>query len=293
MSNRATEPRDGFPSYWNNYGVFKPPPGCESTFVDHPNPHFRNTRSVEVGFVMEHRFAFCYWLKWKRKLRRSRHTGQMTNDDVFAPPDLVTWDWHDDCGGPVDVIEKQLLNLDQDNDQEIALYAWAGLTPINDGHIYPAAWLNAIGNVYIIQKQRRDCRRENRIAADRYGNEHHVFFFRSLKNFARTFERTNTGAGVIWDIDLDYFTQGRTVADQCCTPPLSGDEIRAMLSPDTAWMSPILRDLKGITIALEPQYTGGMSVSLELYRHWESALFTAPLGGKRCRWRKGLVRKAR
>lgn len=290
MSNRATEPMNGLPSYWTNYSVLKPPPGCESTFVDHPNPHFRNTRSVEVGFVMEHRFAFCYWLKWKRQLLRSRHAGQLMNDDAFAPPDLVTWDWHDDSGCPQDVIETQMLSLDQDNDQEIALYAWAGLRPMNDGHIYPAAWLNAIGNVYIIQKQRRDCRRESRVIADRYGNEHHIFFFRSLNDFAKTFERTNTGAGVIWDIDLDYFTKGRSVADQCYTPPMSGEDIHEMLAADAAWMPLILSDLHGITIALEPQYIGGLSISLELYRHWESALLSAPLFSRRCRWRKGVVR---
>jgi hypothetical protein len=262
--------QDLLSSFLSNYGVLKQPPGCASEFVEHPS--LGQKGSVEVGFVIEHRFAFCYWLKWKREL--------------FAPPDLVTWDWHDDCGGPVDVIEQQLRNLDQSSDQEVALYAWAGLTPINDGHIYPAAWLNAVGNVYIIQKQRRDCRRHSHVVTDRFGNEHHVFYFRSLKDFAKKFERTNTNAGVIWDIDLDYFTRGRSVDDQCYTPPLSGDVIHEMLSPDSAWMPLILHDLKGITIALEPQYTGGMSVSLELYRHWESVLFTAPLGGKRCHWHR-------
>lgn len=290
MKASRTKRRELLASVLTNYGGRPQPPGCASEYVDHPNPHFRNTRSVEVGFVMEHRFAFCYWLKWKRELRRSRYTGQMTDDDLFAPPDLVTWDWHDDCGGTVDVIEKQLLNLDQDNDQEIALYAWAGLRPMNDGHIYPAVWLNALGNVYIVQKQHRNCRRETHAVTDRYGNEHHVFYFRSLSDFAKAFERTNTGAGVIWDVDLDYFTRGRSVDDQCYTPPMSGEDIHEMLAADTAWMPLILSDLKGITIALEPQYTGGLSISLELYRHWESALFSAPLFSKRCRWRKGVVR---
>ena len=67
-------------------------------------------------------------------------------------------------------------------------------------------------------------------------------------------------------------------------------EIQALLLAKNPWMPLILRDLKAITIALEPKYTGGLSVSLELYRHWESALFAVPLFNEKCRWRKGLVK---
>jgi hypothetical protein len=89
---------------------------------------------------------------------------------------------------------------------------------------------------------------------------------------------------------MDYFTKGRSVADQQYTPALKGDEIRALLSLDNPWMPLILRDLKGVTIALEPTYTGGLSVSLELYRHWEAALFATPLFSKECRWRSGIMK---
>lgn len=51
----------------------------------------------------------------------------------------------------------------------------------------------------------------------------------------------------------------------------------------------ILRDLKAITLALEPQYTGGLSKSLEFYQNWESALFAAPFTDKKCRWRKKVM----
>lgn len=266
------------------------PPGCVSEFVDHPNPPYRNKRSVEVGFVMEHRFAFYYWINCKQELQRDRRTNGMIDDDQFTPPDLVTWDWHDDVGGECDFIEEELVQLNQADKEEVALFCWAGLRQINDGQIAPALWLNALGNVYVIQKQKQDCLRQNRTFRDRFGHEHHVFFFRSLKDFPKTFEETNSGTGVIWDVDLDFFTKGKSVPDQPYTPPLSGDEVQAMLSPDTPWIPLILRDLKAITIALEPTYTGGLSVSLELYRHWESALFAAPLFNKNCRWRKGLIK---
>lgn len=265
------------------------PPGCISDFVEHPNPAHRNRECVEVGFVLEHRFAFYYWLKCKQKLRQDRRSRGIIEDDQFMPPDLITWDWHDDVGGECDFIEDELIQLNQADEEEVAFFCWAGLRQINDGQIAPALWLNALGNVYVIQKQRQDCKSENRVFKDRYGQEHHIFYFRSLKHFPATFERTASGTGVIWDIDMDYFTQGRSVPDQWYTPPLSGEDVKAMLSPDATWMPLILRDLKAITIALEPEYTGGLSHSLDLYRHWESALFAAPLFSKTCRWRKGLI----
>jgi hypothetical protein len=261
------------------------PPGCVSDFIEHPNPQHRQHEAVEVGFVMEHRFAFYYWIKCKTKLQRNREI----DDEQFMPPDLVTWDWHDDCGGDSDVVEEKLATLNQADEQEVALYCWAGLCQLNDGHILPAVWLNALGNVYIIQKQRQDCKRMNRTFNDRYGHEHHIFYFRSLKDFPETFRKTNSGTGVIWDVDLDYFTQGRSVPDQGYTPILSGEKVTATLSANNPWMPLILRDLKAITIALEPEYTGGLSHSLELYGHWESALFSAPLFSKKCRWRKGMI----
>jgi hypothetical protein len=266
------------------------PPGCVSEFVDHPFPPYRNHRCVEVGFVIEHRFAFCYWIKCKQKLQQKQRISSALDDEHFMPPDLVTWDWHDDFGGDNDVTKDKLAMLNQRDEQEVALYAWAGLCSLNDGQIIPAVWLNAIGNVYIVQKQHQNCTNENLSIEDRFGHKHRVFYFRSLKDFPNTFEKTNTGSGVIWDVDLDYFTQGRSVPDQCYTPPLRGEKIAATLSPDAPWIPLILRDLKAITIALEPKYTGGLSVSLELYRHWESALFAAPLCSKRCRWRKGLFK---
>ncbi len=265
------------------------PPGCVSEFVEHPYPPSRKSQCVEVGFVMEHRFAFHYWIKCKQKLQRHRHTSEPIEDAHFTPPDLVTWDWHDDCGVDTDLLEDKLKELDHTDEAELALYSWAGLCSLNDGQILPAVWLNALGNVYIIQKQEQDCKSKNRTLIDRFGNQHRVFYFRSLKHFPKTFEKTSTDNGVIWDIDLDYFTRGRRVPDQSSMPALSGEEVTTMLSPTAPWMPLILRDLKAITIALEPKFTGGLSISLELYRHWESSLFTAPLFSKKCRWRRGLL----
>ena len=265
------------------------PPGCVSTIVEHPNPLQCGKHPVEVGFVMEHRFAFFYWIKCKQELQRGRPSSLVSDDKQFTPPDLVTWDWHDDVGSESDYDEKELVKLNQSDESEVALFCWAGLSPINDGHIAPALWLNALRNVYVVQKQIQNCKDNDYVFKDRFGNEHHVFYFRSMRGFTKTFEKTNSKTGVIWDVDLDYFTKGSSFPDQFM-PPMASKDITAVMSPDNPWISLILRDLKAVTIALEPKYTGGLSVSLDLYRQWESALFAVPLFNEKCRWRKGLIK---
>jgi hypothetical protein len=153
-------------------------------------------------------------------------------------------------------------------------------------------WLNAIGNVYILQKQRDDdeCDDESCDYIDRYNNKHEVRYFRSAKKLAHAFDRTNSQSGVIWDVDMDFFTEEEEVDDQPYTPLMSKRSIRGLLSPKHHWMQQILRNVEAITIALEPIYTGGMSRSLEIYRTWESVLFESPVFDERCQWRDDLFR---
>jgi len=261
------------------------PPGCDNDFVDHPNPARRGKECVEVSFVMEHRFAFHYWLRCKRKLLYDRASQEWIPDEDFRPPDLVTWDSHDDTADDGAALKTKLLKLNQADEREVALFCWMGLHFKNDGHISPAMWLNALGNVYVIQRQKESFQRE-RPLIDRYGKEHRLYFFRSHYDFAKTFERTRGNAGVIWDVDLDYFVKRANTSPV----PLAAQEIAAALSPATAWMPLILRDLKAVTVALEPTYTGGLSRSLELFKQWQSALFCTPLFSKSCRWRKNVTR---
>ncbi len=196
------------------------PPGCCGTFVDHPFPPYRDRQSVEIGFVIEHRFAFHFWIKCKQRLMYDSRTRSRLADDEFSPPDLITWDRHDDFGGECDYIESELKRLDQSNEEEVAFFCWAGLRPINDGHIAPAVWLNAVGNVYILQKQRdrNQCGRSNRDYTDRYGRKHKIRYFRSPYNLAKTFDETKTDAGVIWDVDMDFFTEENVVPDRRYAP---------------------------------------------------------------------------
>jgi hypothetical protein len=74
--------------------------------------------------------------------------------------------------------------------------------------------MNALGNVYIIQKQVKHVRSFRNTKVDRYGNNHEVFYFRSHESFAKTFAETNSGSGVVWDVDMDFFISGRSIPDQ-------------------------------------------------------------------------------
>lgn len=258
-------------------------PGSLTTFLEDPVPAYRNKRAVHLGIVMEHRFAFCHWIEVKQKLMGKE---KITDDSEFVAPDLVTFDWHDDFGVPDDYDEEQLKQLNQSDEGEVALFAWAALRALNDGHIRPAAYLNAIGNVYIVLKQDWDSGDDrDEVVKDRYGKDHHVFFFPTPKKMVKTFHETHSHSGVIWDLDLDYLTEAEEVPDQWNTPLLSNRAIKAVLSPKSEWMQVILSDLRAITIALEPEYTGGLAQSLHLFRQWERSFFEASVFDKHCPWK--------
>jgi len=104
---------------------------------------------------------------------------------------------------------------------------------------------------------------------------------------AECFEETNSGTGVIWDIDMVYFVTEES-GGTFDAPLIPLDEIPEMLSYENRWMPMILQDVKSITIALEPEYTGGLVQSLELYRAWEEALFDSSIFGKTFRWKNEL-----
>lgn len=260
-----------------------PPGGCQ-TFVEHPAP-CRQKRAVSVGVVLEHRFSFYYWIKCKQDLRYDRCARQWIPDREFVPPDLVTMDWHDDVGGDCDIIEDELRRLDQSNESEVGLFCWAGLRSLNDGHVFPAVWLNAIGDVYAIIKQRDWSENSEWIVTDRYGKEHKIRYCRSPNGFLKARHKCDSPPGLIWDLDLDFFTESEEVPDRRYAPSLSDKAIARSLDAKQEWVQEILWNLEAITIALEPEYTGGLSQSLHLLRQWERAFLTKPLFDEHCSWR--------
>jgi hypothetical protein len=259
------------------------PPGSCGTYVHAPIPTTPRAKAIPINFVMEHRFAFFYWNQCKQRLMDGQE------DRYFTPPDLVTWDWHDDTGATADVNESELSQLDQTNDADMMLYAMAGLHILNDGQVRPAMWLNMIGNVYVLQKQKRNCANLNSYEDNRFGKSYRIHYVNTPAKLAELIADTRSQSGLIWDIDLDFFTvRGKQAIDQRYHRPMSRRDIQEMLSPRNDWMQEILAGVKAITIALEPDYTGGLSRSLELYSAWEEALFDSPVFNKRTRWRRDI-----
>lgn len=191
------------------------PPGGYSTVV----PKLCSSKELtNVAMIVEHRFAFYYWVAWKKEYCLKH------NIDSFSPPNLFTLDTHNDFGGACDFSDvNELLHLNQDNLNEIALFTWGGLRSLNDGHIYPAVMLNLVGNVFLLTrstKTKTDCQRKSQIIVDLYGNEHRIEYVRSLKEFEKIyidlqsfcvhpFYPYDRETRFYFDIDLDYFFTGR------------------------------------------------------------------------------------
>lgn len=242
------------------------PPGCYSDFLETPYPVYRDGRkgAFEVSVFYDHRCAFYYWMKWKRNKCRKHEIEQKD----FEAPNLVSMDWHNDFGGFCDFDKDSIQSLNQaSNLGEIALFTWLGLRALNDGHILPALWLNAIGDVYLITKQKGQ-KKEIRCIEDCFGNPHRVHYVKSLNEFARRWEQSDYDSQsrqIYWDIDLDYFTKG----DQLNGPIMSEKEICKMFSAGEDGIRIILSAIDGLTFALEPHYSRGLVTALKFYSIWE------------------------
>jgi hypothetical protein len=253
------------------------PPGCSSHFVPHP---YYDRKAVEIAIVQEHRFAFFYWLKWRFK--------DGTSD---LPPDLVTIDWHDDVGGECDFNEQQLKKLDPSDENELSLFCWAGLRSLNDGHVAPALYLDAIGDVHAIIRQDwgagvSEHDRRSKIV-DRHGRSHTIRYYRSPATFMRTNENGDNSRSVIVDLDLDYFTRQHSSDVHGRQIRLPDSVVRKTLEPSAAFMQTLLPRLAGVTIATEPEHCGGMANCLHILGVVNEVLFNGSLLSAEGSWRLG------
>lgn len=252
------------------------PPGCTGGFIDHPADH---RRAVEIGVVMQHRFAFHYWLKWRAKEQRA----------AAVPPNLLTIDWHDDVGGDCDFVPAELEQLDPKNGNELSLFCWSRLRSLNDGHIAPAQYLNAIGDVYVILKQWREQRETHdryrkRVQKDRNGNAHQVHYYDTIEQFLEEHENDPLHPLVL-DIDLDYFTTPDDSRELGAEHLVSDETIRGVLSPEGPLMRWAFPRLAGVTIALEPEYCGGIRNCMHILDVLSDTLFDPPLLTAHMQWR--------
>jgi len=223
------------------------PPGCEVLEFEHP---LLPGHAISVALVHEHRFAFHYWLQWGLPLAESG-----------ARPDLVTLDFHDDVGGECDYDPRTLERLDVSDRNEIAMFCWAGLRLLNDGHVAPAAHLGAIGNVHAVVRQgwSHDQRESERVQVirGRRGGRHTVRYHRSPNTLIRCLSQNGSCSNTILDIDLDYFTRDHKSEVLNHQIRLSDRAVKHTLSRHRPLMAHLWPTVVGITIALEPRHCGG------------------------------------
>lgn len=242
------------------------PPGTYYDIVAHPTDA---QRTIEVAIVQDHRFAFFYWLKWKQT-------------KLNAPLTLVSLDWHQDLAAPDECEREWLRALDTQDYKAVSFYCWDKLHCLNDGHILAAAYLNIIGDIHVVQKQRDECPDD---FVDIHGEKHLVRCYESTEALLEVLP-VKGYQSLIFDIDLDYFTES---PDSCgggknmTLVPREG--IERCLGPEEKIMSWVLPRLSGMTIATEPEFCGGFMNSNYLFGVVHDVLFHPPLLGHRAGWR--------
>ncbi len=262
-----------------------PIPG-DSTFVMSPTKR----EAIEVAVIHHHRFAFFYWLKWATK----DWTRSLSLDQT--PPDLVTIDYHDDVGGECDCVFDELELLigklevgDVDDKHElkdaarrrdqakrnVATYSMLGLRALNDGHIFPAQYLNAVGDVFVLYKQREP---NERSFEDQYGNLHHIRYFNQPSEVVKALSKIPDRC-TYFDLDVDYFFEDKSQV-RGNEKMVSEKQIRQLMDVESEFMTAILqRELKGVTFALEPTYCGGLPSCFRAMSIVMDALFSGNLLG--------------
>lgn len=242
-------------------------PGTWTHFVDHP---LLANVSIEIGVVQEHRYAFSYWSKWFAERRQRGAAGGRTA--------LLTIDWHDDFGVEGDFDPARLERIDLGDANEVSLFSYAMLHCLNDGHILPAMHLGIFDSVVMLNKQGVDGSFGREVCVA-HGRHHDVECYRDLGQ-AMGSESLLCADAIYLDVDLDYFVED---ADE--EPVLVLKEIAAsMLSVDSDLMRMVLPRIDGMTIALEPDYCGGLQGSMDLLSVLNDALFDGTMGQSHMRW---------
>lgn len=238
------------------------PPGTFREVLTHPGG---GDRTVEKAIIMEHRFAFFFWMKWRNALNDNKWLQQ-------EAPTLITIDWHRDLAPPTKDQKTALKKLDQSKLDDIANYVWAQFDQTNDGHILSAAWLNIIGDVIVLKNSAGEMRES---FTDVEGNEHNSFEFREYDRLEKFLLERND-QNIFLDIDLDYFIHGKCTRDGYRSDDFqrySDEEIRDVIDYQSPIFQHILPHIDGLTIAQEPGFCGGIANSCRIMEVVQSQLF--------------------
>jgi hypothetical protein len=134
--------------------------------------------------------------------------------------------------------------------------------------VAPALFLNAFRNVHAIVKQ--DCDRRTRASdrryeiTDQHGQQHVIWYHRSPSAYLRDIHADHATYPLVFDLDLDYFTREHPSSDCSRRIALPDQRVGRTMDTKRAFMSTVLPRLVGMTIALEPRYSGGILNSLHL-----------------------------
>jgi len=252
------------------------PPGSLYEILAHPIHH--ETKAIELATFNEHRYAFFFWNKWLKEIKKK---------DVNAtPPALVSLDWHQDLVYLCDTEKEWLKELNLKSNGDVSFFSWAKLNPLNDGHIISAAYLNLVGNVYVNCRQgtfEDDWLDES--IEDIYGNVHLIKKYREFSEL-ETSLLNGEEESVFFDIDLDFFTIKNGLSDgKFKFTYLPDKTIKEYLSPGRPLIKWIFERLAGITIALEPEHTGGLLKSNKYLAMIDKLYFKPGLFSYNCNWR--------
>ncbi|MCW9705627.1 hypothetical protein [Fodinibius salsisoli] len=236
------------------------PPGTFRETIPHPAGHHR---AIEKAIMMEHRFAFFFWMKWTRVLQSHSWLQQ-------EAPTLVTIDWHRDLAPPTAEQKEGLDRLNSANLSEVAQYVWKKFDQTNDGHILCAAWLNLVGDI-ILLKNSADSMQHT--FTDRNGHRHTIREFREL-NQLENYLQQRKDKNIFLDVDLDYFIHGKgNIVYPDTFEPYSAQEIKAVIDYENKFFKYLLPRIDGMTIAQEPSYCGGIVNSCRIMEVVNSQLF--------------------
>jgi hypothetical protein len=244
------------------------PPGTDYSIVASPAGV---NKAIEVAIMKEHRFAFYYWFKWAKKKG-------MENTSA-----LVSVDWHQDLCAPCEVEQKELSEVDLQSYLDVARFSWEGLNPLNDGHILAAAYLDLIGNVYVLCKQ--DIHEHEYIMTDINGKKHLVYCFSKQEELLKALEASEEKS-IYLDIDLDYFTESSApYGGGMNIKVMTQQQIEKVISPEGDFMQWCFERMDGMTIATEPKFCGGLKNSNKIYDIIDSNLFNPPLFSANPGWK--------
>lgn len=239
------------------------PPGAFRDILAHPFDKIN--KSIEKVVIKEHRFAFFYWMKWYKELAQKRR--------ITKPPLLVTIDYHRDLASSQGEKE-ELKGIENYNLSELALFCWARMNPLNDGHILAAAYKNIIGDIVLLKRQTGFDNLDGKPFKDYDNNDHRIFEFTDVVEFEKYLLNRNDSS-VFFDIDLDYFivSEGNW-GERDSWKMMEEQEIKKIINHNRPFINWVLERIEGYTIATEPDYCGGIMKSCKILSILEEQLFT-------------------